>query len=71
MVEFVILGIFVVILWFLEKFFEFFIGVNDHGAEFEEFKRFAVFSNTGLSVNNAVKITGTKIEQANDNIKRN
>lgn len=49
------------ILWIFEEFFKFFVGVDDHGAEFEHFEGLTMAADASLRINNPVEITGAKI----------
>ena len=69
--NFVIFEPLLFILRVFEQFVKFFVGIDDHGAEFEHFERLTVAADASLRINNPVKITGAKIGKADKNIERN
>ncbi len=69
--DFVVFFPFFFVFGVFEEFLEFFVGIDDHGAEFEHLEGLAVFADTGLCVDDTMKIACANIGEADNNIERN
>lgn len=66
--DFVVFVPFLFVFRVLQESFQFFVGIDDHSAEFEHFEGFAMLADAGLRIDDAMKIACTEIDDTDDNI---